>query len=48
VLRVSHQAGWTGDVAKIIQLYGLLDEKRFLEAGRAAAFVKGTPEAREE
>jgi hypothetical protein len=28
-------------VAKLIQLYGLLDEKRFLEAGKAAAFVQG-------
>ena len=46
-LGASHQTGWTGAVAKIIQLYGLLDEKRFLEAGKAAGFVQGTPEARE-
>ena len=43
-LGASHQTGWTGDVAKLIQLYGLLDEKQFLEAGKAAGFVKGAPE----
>jgi hypothetical protein len=41
-LGASHQTGWTGLVAKTIQLYGLLDSKRFLEAGKAASFVKGT------
>jgi len=37
-LGASHQTGWTGLVAKCIQLYGLLDPKRFLEAGNQAAF----------
>jgi hypothetical protein len=37
-LGASHQTGWTGDVAKIIQLYGLLDAKRVLEGGKKAAF----------
>ena len=37
-LGASHQTGWTGDVAKIIQLYGLLDAKRVLEGGKQAAF----------
>jgi len=46
-LGASHQTGWTGLVAKTIQLYGLLDAKRALEAGKEAAFVKGTPEAKE-
>jgi hypothetical protein len=46
-LGASHQTGWTGAVAKLIQLYGLLDEKRFLEVGKAAGFVQGTPEAKE-
>ena len=44
-LGASHQTGWTGAVAKLIQLYGLLDAQRFLEAGRAAGFVKGDAEA---
>jgi hypothetical protein len=44
-LGASHQTGWTGLVAKLIQLYGLLDPKRTLEIGRGAAFVKGAPEA---
>jgi Glycosyl hydrolase family 63 C-terminal domain len=38
-LGASHQTGWTGLVAKMIQLYGLLDPKRALEVGRGAAFV---------
>ncbi len=40
-LGASHQTGWTGLVAKLIQLFGLLDAKQLLEVGRAAAFVRG-------
>jgi hypothetical protein len=40
-LGASHQTGWTGLVAKLIQLYGFVDPKRLLEVGREAAFVKG-------
>jgi hypothetical protein len=40
-LGASHQTGWTGLVAKIIQLYGLLDAKSYLEAGKEGAFAKG-------
>jgi hypothetical protein len=40
-LGASHQTGWTGLVAKLIQLYGLLDPKRLLEGGKEAAFLKG-------
>jgi hypothetical protein len=40
-LGASHQTGWTGLVAKFIQLYGLLDPKRLLEVGKEAAFQKG-------
>ena len=39
-LGASHQTGWTGLVGKLIQLYGYLDPKKILEAGRAAAFVR--------
>jgi len=46
-LGASHQTGWTGLVAKFIQIYGLLDPKRALEAGKKAAFVKGAPKAGE-
>jgi hypothetical protein len=34
----SHQTGWTGLVAKLIQIYGTLDPKRLLAEGREAAF----------
>jgi Mannosylglycerate hydrolase MGH1-like glycoside hydrolase domain len=37
-LGASHQTGWTGIVAKSIQLYGLLDAKRAVEGGKQAGF----------
>ena len=37
-LGASHQTGWTGVVAKAIQLYGYLDPQRILEVGKEAAF----------
>jgi len=37
-LGASHQTGWTGLVAKIIELYGFLDAKSALEGGKQAAF----------
>jgi hypothetical protein len=44
-LGASHQTGWTGLVAKFIELYGLLDPKRALAVGKKAAFVKDTSAA---
>ena len=41
----SHQTGWTGLVAKFIQLYGVLDPARALEAGKEAGFFQGAPGA---
>jgi hypothetical protein len=38
-LGASHQTGWTGLVAKTIQLFGLLDAKKSLEGGKQAAFA---------
>jgi len=38
-LGASHQTGWTGLVAKLIELYGFLDAKKLLESGKRAAFV---------
>jgi hypothetical protein len=40
-LGASHQTGWTGVVAKLIELFGHLDGPQFLEIGRAAAFAEG-------
>ena len=34
----SHQTGWTGLVAPLIEIFGHLDAKTFLEGGRASAF----------
>jgi len=39
-LGASHQTGWTGLVAKLIQLFGYLDPKRALEVGKMSAFQK--------
>jgi hypothetical protein len=38
-LGASHQTGWTGVVAKIIQLNGLLNAESYLEGGKHATFV---------
>jgi len=34
-LGASHQTGWTGLIARLIQVYGVVDAKRLLEAGVA-------------
>jgi hypothetical protein len=44
-LGASHQTGWTGVVAKTIQLYGFLDARALLEVGKQAAFL-GPPRPR--
>jgi len=38
-LGASNQTGWTGAVAKLIQLFGVLDGKKMLETGKVAAFA---------
>jgi hypothetical protein len=40
-LGASHQTGWTGVVAKLIQIYGILDPEKALEQGKQVAFIKG-------
>jgi hypothetical protein len=40
-LGASHQTGWTGLVAKMIQLFGLLDPQKLLDAGKSGAFKQG-------
>jgi hypothetical protein len=37
-LGASHQTGWTGTVAKLIQLYGILDPEKALKYGKQAVF----------
>jgi hypothetical protein len=39
-LGASHQTGWTGLVAKLIELFGRLDQQQLLDAGRSGAFAK--------
>jgi len=43
-LGASHQTGWTGAVAKLIQLFGMMDAKTALKGGKLAAFTKGAPD----
>jgi hypothetical protein len=40
-LGASHQTGWTGLVAKLIELFGRMDGPQLLEAGKSDAFAKG-------
>ena len=41
-LGASHQTGWTGAVASLIQLFGMLDADTLLAAGKGGAFTQGT------
>jgi len=49
-LGASHQTGWTGLVAKLIQLQGLQDPQRALEVGKLASFERkqGQPRKRKQ
>jgi hypothetical protein len=40
-LGASHQTGWTGVVAKLIQLYGIIDPDEILARGKQAGFIRG-------
>jgi hypothetical protein len=40
----SHQTGWTGVVAKLIEIFGRIDAARFLEIGKKAGFEKEEPQ----
>jgi hypothetical protein len=44
-LGASHQTGWTGAVAKLIQLFGTIDAKTLQAGGKKAAFARGAAEA---
>jgi hypothetical protein len=39
-LGASHQTGWTGLIAKLIELFGRLDANQYLEVGKARTFAK--------
>ena len=39
-LGAGHQTGWTGLVAKLIDIFARIDEKQFLAAGKSGAFAK--------
>jgi hypothetical protein len=39
-LGASHQTGWSGVVAKLIQLYGSMDPQKLLKVGKKAGFIK--------
>jgi hypothetical protein len=43
-LGASHQTGWTGLVAKMIQIFGFMDPKKLLDAGKAGEFIQGKSE----
>jgi hypothetical protein len=39
-LGASHQTGWTGLVAKLIEIFGRIDERQLLDAGRSGGFAR--------
>ncbi len=45
-LGANHQTGWTGVVARLMQMYALMDPKRLLEVGKEAGFFKGARAAK--
>jgi hypothetical protein len=45
-LGASHQTGWTGLVAKLIEIFGRIDGAHYLETGRKAAFAEKEPKVR--
>jgi Mannosylglycerate hydrolase MGH1-like glycoside hydrolase domain len=45
-LGASHQTGWTGVVAKLIQLYGIIDAEKALKYGKQVAFINGSNDIR--
>jgi len=42
-LGASHQTGWTGIVAKLIEFFARIDANQLLEAGRSGAFSRKEP-----
>ena len=40
-LGASHQTGWTGIVAKLIELFGRLDAEQLLAAGKGGVVISG-------
>jgi len=42
-LGASHQTGWTGLIAKMIEFFGRIDAERFLLGGKEAAFALNEP-----
>ena len=42
-LGASHQTGWTGLIAKLIELFGRIDGAQLLDAGKAGAFARKEP-----
>jgi len=44
-LGASHQTGWTGLIARMIELFGRIDGEEFLAGGRKSAFTMNEPAA---
>jgi hypothetical protein len=42
-LGASHQTGWTGLIAKLIELFGRIDGREFLAGGKKVAFANNAP-----
>jgi hypothetical protein len=42
-LGASHQTGWTGGVAKLIEVFGRIGAEQFLAGGKVSAFQQKPP-----
>jgi hypothetical protein len=41
-LGASHQTGWTGIIARMMEIFGHIDARSLLEAGKTGAFARAT------
>jgi len=45
-LGASHQTGWTGCIAKLIEIFGRIDANQYLAAGKKSGFAKAATSRR--
>lgn len=45
IIGACHRTGWTGVIAKLIELFGRLDAHQLLDAGSAGGFAQEEPVA---
>jgi hypothetical protein len=46
-LGASHQTGWTGIIARLLQIFGRIDATHLLSGGKLGGFVESEPKEKE-